>query len=106
MSTQPVTQDAMWRRQTRDVARPEPVTISVDGRAIAAHPGESVATALLAAGLTTFRYSPRGGFPRAVFCMMGSCQECVVRIDGRRAPACQTPVAAGMAVETGAGSHG
>lgn len=81
------------------ILRPDQVTISVNGAPVAAMPGESIATALLAAGFTTFRNSPRSGTPRAPFCLMGVCQECVVAIDGRRAVACQESVRAGMIVE-------
>jgi predicted molibdopterin-dependent oxidoreductase YjgC len=35
-----------------------------------------------------------------MFCLMGSCQECLVRVDGRRALACQEPVRDGMVVVT------
>jgi predicted molibdopterin-dependent oxidoreductase YjgC len=31
--------------------------------------------------------------------MMGTCQQCLVRVDGRLAQACITPVRAGMVVE-------
>ena len=81
------------------ILRPEQVTISVNGTPVAAAPGETVATALLAAGFTTFRDSPRIGTPRGPFCLMGVCQECVVTIDGRRAVACQESVHAGMTIE-------
>jgi predicted molibdopterin-dependent oxidoreductase YjgC len=36
-----------------------------------------------------------------MFCMMGSCQECVVRIDGRMTTACQEPVRDGLDVRSG-----
>jgi len=81
------------------ILRPEQVTISVNGAPVAAMPGESVASALLAAGFTTFRYSPRGATPRGPFCLMGVCQECMVTIEGRRAVACQESVRAGMIVD-------
>jgi len=34
-----------------------------------------------------------------MFCLMGSCQECLVMINGRRVLACRTPVARGLVVE-------
>ncbi len=80
------------------ILRPEQVTITVNGAPVAAMPGESVATALLAAGFTMFRRSPRAGTPRGPFCLMGVCQECVIAIDGRSAVACQELVRAGMDV--------
>lgn len=75
--------------------------IMVDGAEVGAYPGESVATALLAAGHRILRRSPRNGEPRGPFCLMGACQECLVRVDGRAALACRTPVRAGLAIATG-----
>jgi predicted molibdopterin-dependent oxidoreductase YjgC len=82
------------------------VTISVDGRPVPAFAGDSVAAALIAAGFASTRRNPVSGRPRAPYCMMGACFECLVTIDG--APgrqACLVPVRDGMAIETqGAGA--
>lgn len=81
------------------VARPDPVTIRVAGEAVAAHPGESLATALIAAGHWRFGETEDPTRPRTAFCLMGVCQQCLVRVDGRLVQACLTPVAAGQVVE-------
>lgn len=87
------------------VRRPEPVEIEVDGAPVAAYEGESVAAALLAAGVNVFRRTARGA-PRGPFCNMGVCFECLVTIDGvRRERACRSVVRAGMRVETGDGAR-
>ncbi len=65
---------------------------------MAAVPGQSVAVALMAAGVTTLRSSLVERAPRGAFCLTGVCQECVVRIGAGSALACQTPVRDGMAV--------
>ena len=83
------------------VVRPDAVTITVDGTAVAAIPGESVASALLAAGLRRLGTSFRAGTPRGAFCFMGVCQECLVRIDGRPAQACLVRVEDGMKIALG-----
>ncbi|MFM0368349.1 (2Fe-2S)-binding protein [Paraburkholderia aspalathi] len=70
-----------------------------DGRPVRARQGESVAAALFASGTKTLRASPRNGVPRGMFCLMGSCQECLVVVDGRRALACRTTVIEGMRVD-------
>jgi predicted molibdopterin-dependent oxidoreductase YjgC len=70
-----------------------------DGRPVRARQGESVAAALFASGTKTLRASPRNGVPRGMFCLMGSCQECLVVVDGRRALACRTTVIDGMRVD-------
>lgn len=95
--------DLLGRRIEGALARPQPVEIVVDGSPVAACPGESLAAALLVAGRRALRASPRLGMPRGAFCMMGVCQECLVRVDDRLVPACQTAVRPGMRVETGGG---
>lgn len=76
----------------------------VDGCALRARTGESLAAALLAGGVAMLRRSPTAGGPRGAFCMMGVCQECMVHVDGRRVQACLTPVRDGMTVSLGDGS--
>ena len=83
------------------VDRGAAVEVMVDGRPVEAVLGESVAASLYAAGVRELRKSPTAGGSRGMFCLMGVCQECVVRIDGRLTPACQEPVRAGMTIELG-----
>jgi len=83
------------------VQRGRPVKINVDGMPIDAYEGETIASALLSAGIRTFRLSPKQRTPRGVFCGMGVCYDCLVTVDGMHAVrACLTPVADGMQVET------
>jgi aerobic-type carbon monoxide dehydrogenase small subunit (CoxS/CutS family) len=81
-----------------------PVTFSFNGVSVQAVTGRNLAAVLLALGHRTLRASPGLGAPRGVFCMMGVCQECVVWVDGRRAPACRTLVRDGLTVSTGEAS--
>lgn len=75
------------------------VTIFVDGKAVRAAAGASVAAALLAAGITEFRSSAVTRVPRAPYCMIGNCFECLVEIDGLPDQrACLVGVAEGMRV--------
>jgi len=83
------------------VDRGAAVEVVVDGRPVEAYLGECVAAALYASGVRELRRSPTAGGARGMFCLMGVCQECVVRIDGRLVPACPQPVRAGMAIELG-----
>ena len=83
------------------IERGPPLAVSVDGQSVPGHGGETVATLMLAANLP-FRTDTRGQ-PRGLFCNMGSCGECTVRINGRRQRACLTPAEDGMAIETGHG---
>lgn len=54
------------------------------------HAGESVAVALLNAGVRASRHSTTGQ-PRQAFCGMGVCHECRVLVNGQQVLACQTP---------------
>ena len=77
-----------------------------EGRAIIAQQGDSVATALLLAGETSLRLTPITGSPRAPYCMMGICFECLMEIDGvANRQACLTPVAADMQVRRQRGAR-
>ncbi|MBL8700658.1 MAG: (2Fe-2S)-binding protein [Alphaproteobacteria bacterium] len=89
-----------------EAAAGESVTISVDGAAIRAQTGDSVAAALLAAGRAQCRTTPVTGAPRAPYCMMGVCFECLVTIDGvGNRQACLVGVREGMTIETQAGAR-
>lgn len=86
----------MSRRIVRGVKRPAPVGILVNGRAVEAYEGESVLTALLAAGVLTMS---RDSFGRArtPFCNMGVCFDCMIDVEDAagvpsRVRACLTPV--------------
>jgi predicted molibdopterin-dependent oxidoreductase YjgC len=77
------------------------IELIVDGAALQAPAGQSIAAALLAAGRPTLRTSPSGA-PRGLYCGIGVCQECRVHVAGRGiVRACLTPVGAGMQVTTG-----
>jgi predicted molibdopterin-dependent oxidoreductase YjgC len=82
------------------------VTFTFDGIPINASAGDSVAAALLAAGIRSCRTTPVSGVPRGPYCMMGVCFECLVRIDGvGNRQGCLVPVQEGMRVETQKGPH-
>jgi predicted molibdopterin-dependent oxidoreductase YjgC len=89
-----------------EASRGRRVSFLFDGRPVAAYEGETIACALACAGIRTLRASPRAGAPRGMFCLMGSCQECVVFIDGRILPACQEPVREGLDVRRGTSGSG
>lgn len=70
-----------------------------NGRQIEAYEGETIATALLSAGETTFRRTIKEKEPRGPYCMMGSCFECIVELDGeKQRQACLEPVVNGLRV--------
>lgn len=80
---------------------PVDATIQVDGRAVPARSGESVASALLAAGTPLVSRSAKYHRPRGPFCLAGACGSCLVRVDGQpNQRACRTPCRDGLVVET------
>jgi predicted molibdopterin-dependent oxidoreductase YjgC len=81
------------------------VTVTFAGRALQARDGQSVAAALTAAGVRSWRTTRRGQRPRGLFCGIGSCFDCLLTIDGRPAQrACLVPVRDGMILgDTGDG---
>lgn len=90
----------MFKRLDRDRAPGAPdLTIYFEGREIAARSGETVACALLAAGVTRFRISAISGAERGPYCLMGACFDCLVSIDGAaNQQACLRTVEDGMRI--------
>jgi sarcosine oxidase, subunit alpha len=81
------------------------VRFTFDGRSIDALEGEPIAAALMAAGVRTLRRSRRLNQPRGIYCGIGHCFECRVKVDGQHGVrSCLTPVAAGMRVESEGGA--
>ncbi|MDO9407376.1 (2Fe-2S)-binding protein [Patulibacter sp.] len=79
------------------------VSITIDGRSVRAHLGESVAAVLIAEGPAALRRT-RGGDPRGVFCGMGVCFDCLAVVDGvPNTRTCMAWVTDGMTVEHQAG---
>ncbi len=77
---------------------PQHFNIEINGREIDTRPGQTIAAALIAAGILTFRrladHEPRG-----LFCGMGVCFDCLVTVDGvPDQRACMTLVRPGMKV--------
>jgi len=75
------------------------VTVRFDGVNYQLADGENLAASLLATGVRITRRSPTSGEARAPFCMMGTCFECQVRIDGIARRACMTHVSEGLVVD-------
>ena len=99
----------MSLRVTTNVARPQAVTIHVNDREIIGYEGETVATALLAAGVLTMSRDEGShvgsGRRRSPYCNMGICFDCLVEISDaacsdvpQRVRACLTQVRAGLRI--------
>ncbi|HWB49329.1 MAG TPA: (2Fe-2S)-binding protein [Stellaceae bacterium] len=87
----------MFRRRP-DAAAPA-VTVTVEGRPVAVPAGASAAAAVLLAGLPAIRETGVSGAPRAPYCMMGICFDCLAEIDGvPNRQSCMVTVAPGMII--------
>ena len=97
-------QAARLEARRLDAERGVPVEISFNGRPVPCFDGETVATALLADGVTEFG-TTRSGAPRQPLCNMGTCFDCVLVVDG--APltrSCLTYAVDGMTTESSRGA--
>lgn len=82
------------------------LTLKVDGRSIRARIGDTVAAAMLAAGIDHCRTTPVSGQARAPYCLMGVCFDCLVMVDGvGNRQGCLVPVREGMVIETQQGKR-
>ncbi|NGQ97447.1 (2Fe-2S)-binding protein [Brevibacillus sp. SYP-B805] len=78
------------------------VTFRFNGVPMQAYQGETIAAALLAAGIRTLRLHEEKGTPRGIYCNIGHCFECRVTVNGRTGiRACLTLVEEGMEITAG-----
>jgi predicted molibdopterin-dependent oxidoreductase YjgC len=87
----------------RKVSGPAPakagVTVTVEGREIAVPEGASAAAAVLLAGFGAIRETGVSGAPRAPYCLMGVCFDCLAEIDGQpNRQSCMVTVQPGMVI--------
>ncbi|MHA7776091.1 (2Fe-2S)-binding protein [Roseibium sp. M-1] len=77
-----------------------------NGRELTGRSGDTVAAALIGAGVRSSRIHPVTDEPRAPFCMMGTCFECLVEVDGiPNRQACQVRLTEGMRICTQRGAR-
>lgn len=92
----------MTAKRINGMERGAALTIKVNGNAVSAHAGESVAAALSAAGFRAFRKTEASGSPRGLYCGMGMCYDCLATVDGvPNTRACLTEVRDGLEVVIG-----
>jgi len=76
------------------------LTIYIDGQAVTARAGETVAGVMMRQSSPVTRTTPVHGSPRGPYCMMGVCFECLATVDGMASTqTCMLPVHDGMKVE-------
>ncbi|SAI48455.1 Uncharacterised protein [Bordetella ansorpii] len=76
------------------------LTLTIDGQPVQASPGETVAAVLLRQSQPASRTTPVHESPRAPYCMMGVCFDCLAIVDGvASTQTCLTTVREGMQVQ-------
>jgi len=91
----------------RELAGPavDTVAVTVDGRVLHVPSTFTAAAAVLLHGGIS-RTTPVSGSPRAPYCMMGVCFDCLMEIDGvPNRQACLVPVSAGMRINRQLGAR-
>lgn len=77
------------------------LSFTFDGRPLTGRAGDTVAVSLLANGIVACRETPVSDAPRAPYCLMGVCFDCLVVIDGvGNRQGCLVPLRDGMRIET------
>jgi sarcosine oxidase subunit alpha len=81
------------------IDRERPVEFSFDGKRVSAFEGDTIGSALHAAGRRVLSRSFKYHRPRGLFCCAGQCPNCLVEVDGSPGlRACTEPVREGMKV--------
>ena len=86
-------------RQLDDPASP-PFSLYIDGPEVSARPGDTVAAVLLRTPPHIARHTPVRETPRAPYCLMGVCFDCLATVDGETSvQTCLIEARPGMRVE-------
>ncbi len=86
-------------RPSQLIDRSAAIQFRFGGRPVAAHPGDTVASALYASGVRVYSRSFKYHRPRGLLCVAGHCPNCLVAVDGvPNVRACTEPVRRGMDV--------
>lgn len=81
-------------------------TVIVDGQVVEAEIGEPLAAVILRTARPYTRTHPVSGAPRAPYCMMGVCHDCIAIVDGVASiQTCRVTVRDGMVVQRQSGAH-
>lgn len=87
-------------RSGQVVDRAQTISFTFNGREYQAHPGDTIASALAAAGVQVLSRSFKYHRPRGLLCAAGHCPNCLVQVGNEpNVRACKRPVEDGMKVE-------
>jgi predicted molibdopterin-dependent oxidoreductase YjgC len=98
--------DSLFQPVASEVRSTRTVNLTFNDQPLTVPAGISVAAALLQSGINRFRTTPVSESPRAPYCMMGVCFECLVQIDGvPNRQSCLIDVADGMRIHAQEGAR-
>ncbi len=81
--------------------RGKEIIFTFNGKTIRAYDGETIAIALYRNGFDVFSESPKLHHPRGMFCAIGKCSSCMMRVNGiPNVRTCIIPAKEGMKVES------
>lgn len=84
------------------IKRGRPLNVVINDQPVEAYAGETVAAVLFTSGHVNLGFTENTAISGGVYCGMGVCFSCLVTVNGiPHTRACITPVAEGMAIETG-----
>ena len=75
------------------------IPLTWNGRSLEALEGETLSSALFAAGVRVFGHHPKDGAAQGIFCANGQCAQCLVLADGIPVKSCMELVRPGVRVE-------
>lgn len=98
--------DSLFQPVASEVRSTRTVSLTFNEQSLTVPAGISVAAALLMSGVSRFRATPVSESPRAPYCMMGVCFECLVEIDGvPNRQSCLIEAADGMRIHSQEGAR-
>lgn len=98
--------DPLFQPVASEVRSTRTVSLTFNDQPLVVPAGSSVAAALLMSGINRFRATPVSEAPRAPYCMMGVCFDCLVEIDGvPNRQSCLIDVAEGMRIHSQEGAR-
>jgi predicted molibdopterin-dependent oxidoreductase YjgC len=98
--------EPLFQPITSEIRTARTVRLTFNDQHLNVPAGVTVAAALLMSGVSRFRATPVSESPRAPYCMMGVCFECLVEIDGvPNRQSCLVQVAEGMRIRSQEGAR-
>jgi sarcosine oxidase subunit alpha len=96
---EPIDRDRLVKQPGERIDRDRLVSFTFDGRQVQAYEGDTIGSALYAAGQRTFSRSFKYHRRRGLMCVAGQCPNCICAVDGAPgARACTEPVRDGITV--------